>query len=131
MPVLMVCIYCLQSLLHAQLVTVDSYSHEPCSHRSSCATHQYRSCRCLPLLIQVSLAALALLQVCINICPGVLESNLEKLMPLLFLKLCAGKQSVRSAAEAALQGRWQCFRDAVCHHRRPHSDDWLGLCNKA
>jgi hypothetical protein len=52
----------------------------------------------------VSLAALALLQVCINICPGVLESNLEKLMPLLFLKLCAGKQSVRSAAEAALQG---------------------------
>jgi hypothetical protein len=55
-------------------------------------------------LAQVSLAALALLQVCINICPGVLESNLEKLMPLLFLKLCAGKQSVRSAAEAALQG---------------------------
>jgi len=50
------------------------------------------------------LAALALLQVCINICPGVLESNLEKLMPLLFLKLCAGKQSIRSAAEAALQG---------------------------
>lgn len=57
-------------------------------------------------VLQVSLAALALLQVCINICPGVLESNLDKLMPLLFLKLCAGKQSVRSAAEAALQGEY-------------------------
>jgi hypothetical protein len=70
------------------------------------------------MLVQVSLAALALLQVCINICPGVLESNLEKLMPLLFLKLCAGKQSVRSAAEAALQGEGGrpqfCLAVGVC-----------------
>lgn len=58
-------------------------------------------CACVP---QVSLGALKLLQACINNCPGVLESNLEKLMPLLFLKLCAGKQSVRAAAEASLQG---------------------------
>lgn len=56
------------------------------------------------VVLQVSLAALSLLLSCINICPGVLESNLEKLMPLLFLKLCAGKQSVRAAAEGALQG---------------------------
>jgi hypothetical protein len=54
--------------------------------------------------VQVSLAALSLLRTCINICPGVLESSLEKLMPLLFLKLCAGKQNVRAAAEGALQG---------------------------
>jgi hypothetical protein len=81
--------------------------------------------------MQVSLAALALLQVCINICPGVLESNLEKLMPLLFLKLCAGKQSVRSAAEAALQGNWQCYLDALCHNRLPDLAAWLGFCNKA
>jgi hypothetical protein len=89
----------------------------PCGHSGSCATNQHCSCCCLLLVLQVSLAALALLQVCINICPGVLESNLEKLMPLLFLKLCAGKQSVRSAAEAALQGRCQCRLSAALCHR--------------
>lgn len=72
---------------------------------SSAACRSFQACNlCCLGASQVSLAALALLQVCINICPGVLESNLEKLMPLLFLKLCAGKQSIRSAAEAALQG---------------------------
>jgi hypothetical protein len=57
------------------------------------------------LCAQVSCAALALLLVCINVCPSALEGSMEKLMPLLFLKLAGGKQSVRSAAEAALQGK--------------------------
>jgi hypothetical protein len=35
-----------------------------------------------------------------------MEPSLEKLMPLLFLKLCGPKQAVRSAAEGALQGEW-------------------------
>eukprot|EP00775_Hariotina_reticulata_P009312 gene9312-9477_t len=52
---------------------------------------------------KVSLAALAALQVCLNTAPHTLEATLDKLMPLLFLKLCGTKQSVRSAAEGALQ----------------------------
>eukprot|EP00878_Enallax_costatus_P013398 GHUV01014010.1.p1 GENE.GHUV01014010.1~~GHUV01014010.1.p1 ORF type:complete len:768 (+),score=287.98 GHUV01014010.1:178-2304(+) len=52
---------------------------------------------------KVSLAALAAIQVCINTAPHVIETQLDKLMPLLFLKLCAAKQQVRSAAEGALQ----------------------------
>jgi hypothetical protein len=32
------------------------------------------------------------------------EPGLDKLMPLLFLKLCAPKEAMRGAAEAALQG---------------------------
>jgi hypothetical protein len=58
------------------------------------------------MLLQVSLAALAALQVCLNTAPHTLEASLDKLMPLLFLKLCGTKQSVRSAAEGALQGAW-------------------------
>jgi hypothetical protein len=54
--------------------------------------------------LQVSLAALSLLQTVINTCAHVLESSLDKLMPLLFLKLCGAKQAVRGAAEASLQG---------------------------
>ncbi|WIA41106.1 hypothetical protein OEZ86_004736 [Tetradesmus obliquus] len=52
---------------------------------------------------KVSLAALATLTVCLNTAAHVMEPSLEKLMPLLFLKLCAPKQAVRSAAEGALQ----------------------------
>lgn len=55
---------------------------------------------------KVSLAALAALTVCLNTAPHVMEAALEKVLPLLFLKLCGAKQQVRSAAEGALQGEW-------------------------
>lgn len=57
----------------------------------ACATH-------------MSIGAIRVLQVCINTAPHMVEPQLDKLLPLLFLKLCAGKQQVRSAAEGALQG---------------------------
>jgi hypothetical protein len=53
---------------------------------------------------KVALSALAALQACVAAAPHMMEPGLDKLMPLLFLKLCAAKQAVRSAAEAALQG---------------------------
>lgn len=92
---------------------------------SAAAAGPHPPCVCLP---QVSLAALSLLQVCINRCSHVLESSLDKLMPLLFLKLCGAKQSVRSAAEGALQGErlgpWgSCRRlDGWDWHVRPHAE---------
>ncbi|KAF8062702.1 clasp1b [Scenedesmus sp. PABB004] len=52
---------------------------------------------------KVSLAGLAALQMCLDVCPHVMEPSLDKLMPLLFLKLCAAKPAQRSAAESALQ----------------------------
>ncbi|KAI8476813.1 MAG: clasp N terminal-domain-containing protein [Monoraphidium minutum] len=53
---------------------------------------------------KISLAALGAVQSAIRAAPRAVESALDKLMPLLFLKLCAPKEATRGAAEAALQG---------------------------
>jgi hypothetical protein len=53
----------------------------------------------------VSLAALAATQAALSAASHALESHLDKLMPLLFLKLCASKLQTRVAAEGALKGK--------------------------
>ncbi|GBF89721.1 hypothetical protein Rsub_02891 [Raphidocelis subcapitata] len=52
---------------------------------------------------KISLAALGTVQAAIRAAPRAAEPCLDKLMPLLFLKLCAPKETMRGAAEAALQ----------------------------
>lgn len=53
---------------------------------------------------KVSLAALGAVQAALAAAPRALEPHLDKLMPLLFLKLCGSKVQTRVAAEAALKG---------------------------
>jgi len=57
---------------------------------------------------QISLAALNAVSAVLRAAPRIAEPCLDKLMPLLFLKLCAPKDAMRGAAEASLQGaaRW-------------------------
>ncbi|KIY94798.1 hypothetical protein MNEG_13164, partial [Monoraphidium neglectum] len=54
--------------------------------------------------VAISLAGLGAVQAALRAAPRAVEPALDKLMPLLFLKLCAAKESMRGAAEAALQG---------------------------
>lgn len=56
--------------------------------------------------MQVSLAALGATRAAIANAPRAVESHLEKLAPLLFLKLHALKEAQRAAADAALTGEW-------------------------
>jgi len=53
---------------------------------------------------QISLAALAAMRAALGAAHRAVEPHLDKLMPLLFLKLHSLKESQRAAAEAALQG---------------------------
>ena len=70
---------------------------------------------------KVSLAALAATQAALSAVPQTLESHLDKLMPLLFLKLCASKLQTRVAAEGALKGGGHAgvLIQSIDHHGAP------------
>jgi hypothetical protein len=47
---------------------------------------------------------MAATEAALHACPRAIEPSLEKLLPLLFLKLVSSKQQMQSAAETMLQG---------------------------